>query len=124
MTFGDRLRELREERGLSQREVHRRSGLSMSYIYYVEKGRVTPGDDNLKRFAKALGVRQKDLFEDLQKARFAQQGVDPDASVLLKELGDLSEEEKADLMTMLDTIAARRRKIGQGAPRERGRKTS
>jgi transcriptional regulator with XRE-family HTH domain len=40
-----RLRELREERGLSIRDVEARKGISRGYLSHLERGRLLPRDE-------------------------------------------------------------------------------
>lgn len=68
MNFGQKLRRLREEKGISQQELAKRLGYkSNSYIYDIEKGSFIPTDEKIKRLARALMIpssRIKDiLFE-------------------------------------------------------------
>lgn len=53
--IGGRVRQLREERGMSQFELGKRSGVDSSYINRLEKGeRDNPGVDVVQRLAAAL----------------------------------------------------------------------
>lgn len=56
------LKEMRNSRGLSVRELAKRSGISNSAIFYIESGRVSPRLDTLELIANALGCGIKDLF--------------------------------------------------------------
>lgn len=62
MDIGKRLRELREARGLSQRDVEDRTGLPRTLVSLVENGRLTPTLQMLERWAKALDVELHQLF--------------------------------------------------------------
>jgi transcriptional regulator with XRE-family HTH domain len=62
MTLGQRLRRIREEKGLSQDDVERASGLLRCYISRVELGHTVPSRDALERFAAALDVPFYRLF--------------------------------------------------------------
>jgi transcriptional regulator with XRE-family HTH domain len=56
-TIGDRLRELRKRRGLSQRELAQRSGVSISLIRKLEQGELTDTRlETARRLAVALRV--------------------------------------------------------------------
>lgn len=55
-TFGERLRELREREGISQRELAKRSGETKSTIDRIENGGQVPGVDKAQALADALGV--------------------------------------------------------------------
>ena len=58
---GARIRQLRRQRGVTQGELVRRSGLQASYLSKVENAVVLPGLVNLDRIARALGVSLTDL---------------------------------------------------------------
>lgn len=64
MQVGQRLRTLREARGLSQGDVERRSGLLRSYISRVEGGYTAPSLATLEKFARALEVEPYQLLYD------------------------------------------------------------
>lgn len=61
------LYELRIARGLSERELARRSGISKSTINNIENLRTSPTLDQLSVLAKALNVKITDLFDDKNK---------------------------------------------------------
>jgi DNA-binding XRE family transcriptional regulator len=46
MIIGDRLRELREEKNLSQGDIEKRTGLLRCYISRVENGHTVPANRN------------------------------------------------------------------------------
>ena len=52
-----RLREMRERRGLTQREVAEAAGLDATYVSQVECGHRAPSLGNLVRLADALRAR-------------------------------------------------------------------
>jgi transcriptional regulator with XRE-family HTH domain len=60
--FSRRLRELRQERGLSQEELAFRAGLHRTYVSSAERGERNVALVNLERLAKALDVHLRDLF--------------------------------------------------------------
>lgn len=62
--IGKRLRQLREERNLSQGDIERQTGLYRSYISRVEAGHMRPALATLERFAGALDVPLYWLFCD------------------------------------------------------------
>lgn len=64
MQIGQRLRTLREAKGLSQGDVERRSGLLRSYISRVEGGYTAPSLATLEKFARALEVEPYQLLYD------------------------------------------------------------
>ena len=61
--LGQRLRELRTERGLRLADVARKSRLSISFISHVEQGQSDISVGRLMRIAHALDVRLPDLVD-------------------------------------------------------------
>jgi transcriptional regulator with XRE-family HTH domain len=62
MDIGNRLRGLREAKGLSHADIERRSGLSIDLLSEIDDGRGRPPIPVLKRWAKALDVSMLQLF--------------------------------------------------------------
>ena len=62
MVIGDRLRELRAEKKLSQGDVEKRTGLLRCYISRVENGHTVPAIETLEKMARALEVPMYQLF--------------------------------------------------------------
>jgi transcriptional regulator with XRE-family HTH domain len=60
--FGDRVRELRKGRGLSQEQLGHVAGLDRTYIGGVERGERNISLDNIWLLADALNVSPSDLF--------------------------------------------------------------
>jgi transcriptional regulator with XRE-family HTH domain len=53
---GGRLRELRQERGMSMRALARASGLSANALSMIERGRTSPSVSTLYKLADAMGI--------------------------------------------------------------------
>jgi len=64
VVIGDRLRDLREEKSLSQGDVEKRTGLLRCYISRVENGHTVPSVGTLEKLARAIGVPFYQLFYD------------------------------------------------------------
>ena len=62
MIIGDRLRELREEKKLSQGDVEKRTGLLRCYISRVENGHTVPAVETLEKLARAFQIPLYQLF--------------------------------------------------------------
>lgn len=107
MRFGEKIRELRKARGLSQRALGDFVGVSFTYISKVENEKLDfgdyPSEDLIRKLAKALDADEGDLFllaekipEDIRKRvmerpdafrKFASLD-DKAIDKLLEELGD------------------------------------
>jgi len=59
--FGLKVKQLRREQSYSFAELSKKSGLSVSYLNEIEKGKKYPKQDKIDALAKALGVSSKDL---------------------------------------------------------------
>ena len=74
MVIGDKLKELRETKNLSQGDIEKRTGLLRCYISRVENGHTVPNVDTLEKMARALEVPMYRLFTDedrIQKPNLA-----------------------------------------------------
>src|SRR5260370_37617881 len=67
MEIGQRLRELREQKNLSQGHIEKRTGLLRCYISRVENGHTVPAVETLEKFARALEIPMYQLFYDGDK---------------------------------------------------------
>lgn len=59
--FGLKVKQLRQERGLSFAELSKTAGISLSYINEIEKGKKFPKADKVRGLAKALGTTAEEL---------------------------------------------------------------
>lgn len=64
MDIGNRLRELREFKKLSQGDIERRTGLLRCYLSRVENGHTVPAIETLEKITRALEVPLYQLFYD------------------------------------------------------------
>jgi transcriptional regulator with XRE-family HTH domain len=63
MDIGSRVRELREEQGLTITDLANRAGLTRNAVSRIELGHRTPGVATADKIARALGVGPGELFE-------------------------------------------------------------
>jgi transcriptional regulator with XRE-family HTH domain len=61
--FGNRVRELRLEKGYSQEKLAELASLHRNYIGMVERGERNMTLLNIKKLARALNIETKELFE-------------------------------------------------------------
>jgi transcriptional regulator with XRE-family HTH domain len=64
MAIGNRLKELRESKQLSQGDIEKRTGLLRPYISRVENGHTVPAVETLEKLARALEVPMYRLFHE------------------------------------------------------------
>ena len=60
--LGERVRELRLQRGLSQEELAFKSGMHRTYLSGIERAERNPSLKNITAIAEALGVTLSELF--------------------------------------------------------------
>jgi transcriptional regulator with XRE-family HTH domain len=68
MIVGDRIREIREQKKLSQVDLAAWARLVESYLAQMEDGKTVPDVETLDRIAAALGVPLHKLFYEGDKA--------------------------------------------------------
>lgn len=66
--IGTRLRELREHRGLTLKQVAEGTGLSLSFLSLLERDKVSITIDNLDRLARFYGVRMVHFFQGAEES--------------------------------------------------------
>jgi len=114
MPIGERLRQLREDKGLSQGDIEDSTGLLRCYISRVENGHTVPSLETLEKFAAAFEIPLYRLF-------YLGEGPPPSSSSTARRtLEELTQEEGkggADarfllkIKKLLDQIDARDRKV-------------
>lgn len=82
VAIGDVIRTYRAERGLSQGDIERRTGLLRCYLSRVENGHTVPSLETLAKIAEALNISLADFFPGAQTAG------DRDVQKMLGELND------------------------------------
>ena len=64
MVIGERLKESRKQKQISQGDVEKRTGLLRCYISRVENGHSVPSVDTLEKMARTLEVPMYRIFTD------------------------------------------------------------
>ena len=64
LSLGARLRHLRTERSISQRELARLSGISANSVSLIERGEISPSVATLQSLATALKIKISYFFDD------------------------------------------------------------
>jgi transcriptional regulator with XRE-family HTH domain len=122
MLIGERLRELRESKKLSQGDIERRTGLLRCYISRVENGHTVPNVATLEKCARALEIRLYRLFyegaEPPEKPKLSPTGTVEwgekgkeavELRALAKLLGQMSNQDQALLLALAQRMARRAR---------------
>ena len=110
--FGQRLRSLRKQRGLSQTELGELSEIHFSHISRYERGAAQPTADTLKRLSEALKVSVAHLVEESDAPI-----EDPEIRQQLREIESLPENDRQVVKRLLGAFLFEQRvkKISQSA---------
>ena len=100
--LGNRLRSAREYLELTQQEVAELVGLPRSAVSLVESGERKVDTFELKRFAEAYGRPTADFTGE------ANREIPEDLEALLRRAGDMTEEDRAEIVKFADWLLARR----------------
>ena len=123
MTFGQRLRELRKAKGLTQRELADRVGISFTYLSKIENGAMQPPrGKTITDLANALDTDADELFGLAKKvpAQFLEH-INPEVIKLIRALQDRNEQPVSALMRLYQRVAELEVELAR-ARKERGEK--
>ena len=111
MKFGEKLREIREEKGVTQEQIAKALGYkNNSYIARVERGDFLPSKENLKKIAKVLRVPFGELHGLLFEAKIRELGIRrPELLALFRDIPCLPEEDKKAIINAYLKIKAKRK---------------
>ena len=92
LIIGERIRSIRQEKGLSQGDIEKRSNLLRCYTSRIEHGHTVPSLDTLQKYASALEVPLYQLFYD---------GTEPKALTAVKDTNDrLSRKDRREVESL------------------------
>ncbi len=100
-TFGKKLRECREAKGLSQKELAKLLSTSYSVIGKYERDEMTPSIDTAKRLADILQTTVGYLLGETQEQNLFK---DPAMLNRLNEISTFQEEDKKHILYTLDAM--------------------
>lgn len=98
--YGERLRTLRRERGLTQEEVAMRADITTSYYGQLERGTANPTVGMLEKICCVMGISIADIFSEADTNLF---GIDALSMQILHQLSDKTDEEKAVALSLIKT---------------------
>ena len=124
MLIGQKLREIREAKNMSQVEISEATGLVQPYVSRVENGHTVPGVETLEKWASALKVPLYQILYDGEeppkplklsannnRELWGNSGRDSrDLKRLRQYLSRMNEEERELLMSLAGRMASRTRR--------------
>jgi transcriptional regulator with XRE-family HTH domain len=106
MQFGEKVRDLRKAKNLTQRDLADKVGVNFTYISKIENGKLDfgdyPSDDLIRKLAKALGANADELLILAEKipALIKKRVIErPDA---FRKFADLNDAQIDDILKNLD----------------------
>jgi transcriptional regulator with XRE-family HTH domain len=103
--FGEQVRRLRTQRGLTQRDMAKQVGLSQAQISLHERGEDLPGPAVRPRYARALGMTLEELEDLIHRSQVKE---------FLQASSTLSEEAKKSIEDYMDFAWERDREAQRG----------
>ena len=108
MDIGKRIKQIREAKDLTAKEVVTAADLQPAMYSRIENGKTEPSLSSLEKIAKALGVKLSDLFDDEDKLADVNSY---DASLMekVKLVEELNEEEKKIVFSLVDALVGKKK---------------
>jgi transcriptional regulator with XRE-family HTH domain len=108
-SVGDRIREIRESRGMNQDRLADKAQISKGFLSDIENGKRNPSSDNLLRIANVLGASldylMKGEVQEEEQTRTVQ--IPPELSIAAQQL-NLSYSQTIALLDAHRSVIARR----------------
>ena len=98
---GDRIRELRQERGLSQERLALNADITPAYLGLVERGKKNPTVLTIERICTAMGISLADFFSICRSAPEIEDDI---SKQILYHLNGLSKAERSGFLTLVKTV--------------------
>lgn len=118
--FGEKIRSVRERKGLTLKAVAEMAGVSESLVSQIERNKVSPAIDTLLALADALDINLEFLFEEYHRKRPVQMILKEerrevqDGDILYREIASLSKENGMEAIEAYELV------IPAGAKTHRG----
>lgn len=100
MKLGEKLKKLRDDRGMSMYRLTQMTGVSGHHIKGIEQGTRQPTIETLNKLVNALGSSLADIFSDDDNSV----RLDEDERRLIENYRMVSEEKKSALLNMSDLL--------------------
>lgn len=101
MDIGTRIKSLREQSGISSRQLALISGLAPSYVHDIEHNKSNPTLEKLQAICKALNISLIQFLSDTEPEPIA---LTPELKELLESAKDLSPSQIEALKVLIDNF--------------------
>ena len=103
-SLGERLAQIRKERGLTQKEVAKRTGLIQALVSDYERGRLRLAADMIVRFAVALGITTDELLRPKVRKTAPRRKISRMVLQRLERIDSLPPYQQRALLTTIDSF--------------------
>jgi len=97
MDIGNRLKQLREAKGLTVNKLSNMAGLSQSFVREIELNKKQPTVDSLEFLCGALSITIKDFFDDGVIGTIME-------NETIKAIYELNDQQRASLLDFIKTL--------------------
>jgi len=105
--LGNKIKELRKKRGLTQEELAWKSAISLNFLGQIERGQKKPSIETLRNISDTLEINPSSFFEEISY-------IPPEEDLLVKKIRSLlresSEEEKKIIYRIVKSIILKKKK--------------
>ncbi len=109
LKIGERIRQCRRDRGLSQGDIEQRTGLLRCYLSRVENGHTVPSLQTLAKIARALEIPLAHFFSDNENGKAALPQLSEHDMIFLQQLysytSAMKDKEREQLLAMVKRMA-------------------
>ena len=116
MSLGEKIKKLRNEKGLSQEKFGKQSGIHPNHVGKYEANKTVPSADNLRKIAEVLEVSSDYLlFDDAsrnEKIKF----IDPERLERFMSIDKMDEKDRDTIKNILDAMILKNQVIGLVEP--------
>lgn len=107
MGIGEKIKALRVDKKLSQKEVAISIGIDQAQYSRIESGKVEPTLSSLEKIAEALGVKVADLFSEEKTTDV--NSYDSNLVERLRLIDELDEQERKSIFSIIDMAISKKR---------------
>ena len=108
MNIGERIKQLREARELSQKELAMSINMDQSQYSKIEKGKTDPTTSTLEKISKALGINVAKLFTSNNPLEEVD-SINKSTMEKVQLLEQLEEDEKQSVFKIIDGLVSKKK---------------
>ncbi|SHO52526.1 helix-turn-helix domain-containing protein [Anaerocolumna xylanovorans] len=101
---GDRIRIVRNDKGLSIEELAERADVNTTHLGRIERGETVPKLDSIEKIVNALGITFEELFRHIQPAAEISGENDTALAFLINRLNTLKPAEQKEVLSLFEIL--------------------